>query len=208
MPEALAGERLDRAVALLTGWTRREVQDLVEAGSVLVDGARVTKSRKLEAGSVIEVLARARGRRAARARPDGRGRGAPRGRRRRRRGQARRSRRAPGCRPSRRHAGERPARPLPGDRRRRRSGPARASCTGSTATPAGCSSWPARRRVRGAGRDARRPRRRAALRRAGVGHPRLARGRDRRADRPVGASTRRGCRSARAAARRAPATRS
>ena len=49
-PEALAGERLDRAVALLTGWTRREVQDLVEAGSVLVDGERVPKSRKLEAG--------------------------------------------------------------------------------------------------------------------------------------------------------------
>ncbi len=56
VPEALAGERLDRAVALLTGWTRREVQDLVEAGSVLVDGARVAKSRKLEAGSVIELL--------------------------------------------------------------------------------------------------------------------------------------------------------
>jgi len=56
VPEALAGERLDRAVALLTGWTRREVQDLVEAGAVLVDGARVPKSRKLEAGSVIELL--------------------------------------------------------------------------------------------------------------------------------------------------------
>jgi 23S rRNA pseudouridine1911/1915/1917 synthase len=57
VPEALAGERLDRAVALLTGWTRREVQDLVQAGSVLVDGERVPKSRKLEAGSVVEVLA-------------------------------------------------------------------------------------------------------------------------------------------------------
>jgi 23S rRNA pseudouridine1911/1915/1917 synthase len=57
VPEALAGERLDRAVALLTGWTRREVQDLVEAGAVLVDGERVAKSRKLEAGSVVDVLA-------------------------------------------------------------------------------------------------------------------------------------------------------
>ncbi len=57
VPDALAGERLDRAVSLLTGWTRREVQDLVQAGSVLVDGARVPKSRKLEVGSVIEVLA-------------------------------------------------------------------------------------------------------------------------------------------------------
>jgi 23S rRNA pseudouridine1911/1915/1917 synthase len=57
VPEALAGERVDRAVALLTGWTRSEVQALVEAGAVLVDGARVPKSRKLEAGSVVEVLA-------------------------------------------------------------------------------------------------------------------------------------------------------
>jgi 23S rRNA pseudouridine1911/1915/1917 synthase len=56
VPEALAGERLDRAVALLTGWTRREVQDLVEAGAVLVDGERVAKSRKLVAGSVVELL--------------------------------------------------------------------------------------------------------------------------------------------------------
>jgi 23S rRNA pseudouridine1911/1915/1917 synthase len=57
VPEALAGERLDRAVALLTGWTRREVQELVEAGAVLLDGERVPKSRKLEAGSVVELLA-------------------------------------------------------------------------------------------------------------------------------------------------------
>jgi 23S rRNA pseudouridine1911/1915/1917 synthase len=56
VPEALAGERLDRAVALLTGWTRREVQGLVEAGAVLVDGERVPKSRKLDVGSIIELL--------------------------------------------------------------------------------------------------------------------------------------------------------
>jgi 23S rRNA pseudouridine1911/1915/1917 synthase len=57
VPEALAGERLDRAVALLTGWTRSEVQVLVEAGDVLVDGARVPKSRRLAVDEVIEVLA-------------------------------------------------------------------------------------------------------------------------------------------------------
>jgi 23S rRNA pseudouridine1911/1915/1917 synthase len=57
VPDALAGERLDRAVALLTGWSRSEVQELIEAGAVLVDGERVAKSRKLEAGSVIDVLA-------------------------------------------------------------------------------------------------------------------------------------------------------
>jgi 23S rRNA pseudouridine1911/1915/1917 synthase len=56
IPDALAGERVDRAVALLTGWTRREVQQLIEAGAVLVDGERVPKSRKLESGSVVELL--------------------------------------------------------------------------------------------------------------------------------------------------------
>jgi 23S rRNA pseudouridine1911/1915/1917 synthase len=57
VPDALAGERIDRAVALLTGWTRREVQDLLDAGAVLLDGRRVPKSRKLDAGSVVELLA-------------------------------------------------------------------------------------------------------------------------------------------------------
>jgi len=56
VPEALAGERVDRAVALLTGWTRREVQDLLESGAILVDGERVPKSRKLELGNVVELL--------------------------------------------------------------------------------------------------------------------------------------------------------
>jgi len=57
VPEVLAGERLDRAVALLTGWTRSEVQALVESGSVLVGGERVAKSRRLVTDDVIEVLA-------------------------------------------------------------------------------------------------------------------------------------------------------
>jgi 23S rRNA pseudouridine1911/1915/1917 synthase len=56
VPASLAGERVDRAVALLTGWTRRDVQELVAKGSVLVDGAPVAKSRRLEAGDLIEVL--------------------------------------------------------------------------------------------------------------------------------------------------------
>ncbi len=57
VPEALAGERLDRAVALLTGWTRREVQELIDADAVLLDGRVVAKSRRLEVGDVIELLA-------------------------------------------------------------------------------------------------------------------------------------------------------
>jgi 23S rRNA pseudouridine1911/1915/1917 synthase len=57
VPAALAGERLDRAVALLTGWTRSEVERLVEAGDVLVDGAVVAKSHRLAEADVIELLA-------------------------------------------------------------------------------------------------------------------------------------------------------
>jgi 23S rRNA pseudouridine1911/1915/1917 synthase len=55
VPESLAGERVDRAVALLAGWTRREVQDLLADGSILVEGRPVAKSRRLEAGELIEL---------------------------------------------------------------------------------------------------------------------------------------------------------
>ena len=57
VPATLAGERLDRAVALLTGWTRSEVQELIDREDVLLDGRSVAKSRRLEAGDVIELLA-------------------------------------------------------------------------------------------------------------------------------------------------------
>jgi 23S rRNA pseudouridine1911/1915/1917 synthase len=57
VPEALAGERIDRAIALLTGWSRAEVQALVAAGAVLVDGQRPIKSHRLATGAVIELLA-------------------------------------------------------------------------------------------------------------------------------------------------------
>jgi 23S rRNA pseudouridine1911/1915/1917 synthase len=56
VPDTLAGERVDRAVALLTGWSRADVQQLLEAGEVLVDGEAVAKSRRLVAGDVIALL--------------------------------------------------------------------------------------------------------------------------------------------------------
>jgi 23S rRNA pseudouridine1911/1915/1917 synthase len=55
VPDALAGERVDRAVALLTGWSRAEVQALVVSGAVVVDGEPVVKSRRLAAGEVVVV---------------------------------------------------------------------------------------------------------------------------------------------------------
>jgi len=57
VPAALAGERIDRAIALLTGWSRAEVQALVREGDILVGGQVVPKSRRLESGEIVEILA-------------------------------------------------------------------------------------------------------------------------------------------------------
>src|SRR3954447_14437083 len=57
VPGALDGERVDRAVTLLTGWSRADVGTLIGAGSVLVNGKAVAKSRRLVAGDVIDLLA-------------------------------------------------------------------------------------------------------------------------------------------------------
>jgi 23S rRNA pseudouridine1911/1915/1917 synthase len=56
VPAALAGVRVDRAVAFITGFSRAEVQALVEAGAVRVDGNAVPKSRRLAEGEVVDVL--------------------------------------------------------------------------------------------------------------------------------------------------------
>jgi 23S rRNA pseudouridine1911/1915/1917 synthase len=57
VPAALDGERVDRAVALLTGWPRAAVQHLLDEGAVLVDGRAVAKSHRLHRGAVVELLA-------------------------------------------------------------------------------------------------------------------------------------------------------
>jgi len=57
VPAALAGERVDRAIALITGWTRVDVQALIAARQVEIDGRPVIKSRRLEEGEVVDVLA-------------------------------------------------------------------------------------------------------------------------------------------------------
>ncbi|HEY1737961.1 MAG TPA: RluA family pseudouridine synthase [Acidimicrobiia bacterium] len=56
VPAALGGERVDRAVALHTGWSRSEVQALVDRELVTVDGRVVAKSRRLEAGESVAIL--------------------------------------------------------------------------------------------------------------------------------------------------------
>jgi 23S rRNA pseudouridine1911/1915/1917 synthase len=56
IPPALAGERIDRVVAMLTGLPRADVSALVDAGSVKLGGRVVaSRSRRVAEGQVIEV---------------------------------------------------------------------------------------------------------------------------------------------------------
>jgi 23S rRNA pseudouridine1911/1915/1917 synthase len=56
IPEAMAGERIDRVVAMLTSCSRSEAAELVAAGEVLLDGAPVTtRAMKVRAGAVVSV---------------------------------------------------------------------------------------------------------------------------------------------------------
>ena len=56
VPASLDGDRLDRAVAFLTGWPRAAVQALLDEGAILVGGRVVAKSHRLHTGEVIELL--------------------------------------------------------------------------------------------------------------------------------------------------------
>lgn len=57
VPGSLLGERLDRAVALLTGLSRSESSQLVESGRVTIEGVAETKgSRRLREGEHLELL--------------------------------------------------------------------------------------------------------------------------------------------------------
>jgi 23S rRNA pseudouridine1911/1915/1917 synthase len=56
VPEAMAGERVDRIVAMITGVSRSEVAALIDAGAVLVGGAPVrSRSSRLAIGDEVEV---------------------------------------------------------------------------------------------------------------------------------------------------------
>ena len=56
IPESLAGERVDRVVAMLTGLPRSAVADLVAGGAVRLAGRPVTtRSERVQAGTDVEV---------------------------------------------------------------------------------------------------------------------------------------------------------
>jgi 23S rRNA pseudouridine1911/1915/1917 synthase len=55
VPEGLAGERVDAAMARMFGFSRTRAADLIASGHVQVDGDGVGKSDRLHAGSLLEV---------------------------------------------------------------------------------------------------------------------------------------------------------
>ena len=55
VPDGLAGERLDAAMARLFGLSRTRAADLISEGHVSIDGAAVAKSDRLVPGTMLEV---------------------------------------------------------------------------------------------------------------------------------------------------------
>jgi 23S rRNA pseudouridine1911/1915/1917 synthase len=56
VPASLAGERLDRAIALITGMSRAAIAELVSGGGVRIGGEAVTtRSRRLAEGDAVSV---------------------------------------------------------------------------------------------------------------------------------------------------------
>ena len=55
VPEGLAGERVDAAMARMFGLSRSRAAELVAAGHVQVDGVEVVKSHRVQPGSMLDV---------------------------------------------------------------------------------------------------------------------------------------------------------
>lgn len=57
VPPDLQGERIDKAVATLSGWSRGRVKELIEHGAVLIGDEPVKASHRVDAGTEIVVEA-------------------------------------------------------------------------------------------------------------------------------------------------------
>jgi 23S rRNA pseudouridine1911/1915/1917 synthase len=55
IPDGLDGERADAAVARMLGLSRSQVVELIGAGRVLLDGGAISKSDRVNVGSILEV---------------------------------------------------------------------------------------------------------------------------------------------------------
>lgn len=56
VPESLDQERIDRALALITGWSRTDIQDLLKAEKILVNEKPVNKSYRLTPHDRIDII--------------------------------------------------------------------------------------------------------------------------------------------------------
>ncbi len=56
VPEGLAGERVDRGTSRLFGLSRSQSAEMAESGGVKLDGRTMSKSDRLVAGALLEVL--------------------------------------------------------------------------------------------------------------------------------------------------------
>lgn len=55
VPDGLAGDRVDSAIAKLLGFSRTFAAEVIEAGGVLLDGKQLSKSDRLPSGGWLEV---------------------------------------------------------------------------------------------------------------------------------------------------------
>jgi 23S rRNA pseudouridine1911/1915/1917 synthase len=55
IPDGLAGERLDAALARMFGFSRSRAAELIQAGHVLLDGTAAGKSDRVHAGALLDV---------------------------------------------------------------------------------------------------------------------------------------------------------
>ena len=55
IPDGLDGERVDAAVARMLGLSRSQVVELIGAGRVLLDGGTISKSDRVNVGSMLEI---------------------------------------------------------------------------------------------------------------------------------------------------------
>ncbi|WP_110238667.1 RluA family pseudouridine synthase [Nocardioides gilvus] len=56
VPEGLAGERVDAAMARMFGFSRTRAADLIAVGNVHLDGSLVSKSERVHPGAMLEVV--------------------------------------------------------------------------------------------------------------------------------------------------------
>ncbi|MFZ1412369.1 MAG: RluA family pseudouridine synthase [Micropruina sp.] len=55
VPDGLDGDRVDVAASRMTGLSRSRIEELIGAGSVLLDGVPVAKSARVRAGAMLEI---------------------------------------------------------------------------------------------------------------------------------------------------------